>query len=327
VTAGQPQERTVSVRLRSMLSRGRSSTVRRLLVVGGIAAAGWLLGSAGQAQADTVVPAPVAAVVPHAALSSVADGTGLADKVRHEAHVGDPVHVQSVRGSIETASGAAHWSPGHPRGHQTKGTTGGAVPAPRVSTAPPSHGIIGDLARTLADPVQNLFGQGGIHGAAVQVSDALPVRPSAIFGELPGKIEQAVAELVSAGSPMDCTPSGISWALWHRDDAVAGGGGRRAANAVTARTVSGAPKDAGSGWTVTRAVVSQPAPGPESPRPLSPQPAGASSLCGPASADMGLGHVLRPGVSSRPTFVLPPMLGEVPPAVHAASDEPSFSPD
>jgi hypothetical protein len=297
-------------------------------VVGGIAATGWLLGSAGQAHADTAVPASVAAVVPHAALSPVTHGAGLADKVRHEAHGGGPVHAQSVRGSVKTASGAAHSSPGHSRGHQTEHTTDGALPAPRVSAASPPHGIISDLARTLADPVQNLFGQGGIHGAAVQVSDALPVRPSAIFEELPGKIEQAVAELVSAGSPMDCTPSGISWALWHREGAVAGGGGdRQAANAVAAHTASGAPKAAGSGWTVARVVVSHPAPGPEFPRPVSPQSGGVSALCGSAPAGTGLWHVIRPGADTRPTFVLPPMLGEVPPAVHAATDEPSFSPD
>jgi hypothetical protein len=326
VTAGQPQERTVSVRLRSMLSRRHSSTVRRLFVVGGIAATGWLLGSAGQAHADTAVPAPVAAIVPHAALSPVAAGAGLADKVRHVAHDGVPVHELSVRGSTKTTSGAAHSSPGHSRGRKTGNTADEALPAPRVSAASP-HGIISDLAHTLADPVLNLFGQGGIHGAVVQVSDALPVHPSAIFQELPGKIKQAVAELVSAGSPMGCTPSGISWALWQREGAAAGGGDRRAANAVTVHTASGAPKNAGSGWTVAHAVVSHPAPGPEFPRPTSPRPGGVAALCGSAPTGTGFGHVIRPGANARPTLVLPPMLGEVPPAVHAATDEPSFSPD
>jgi hypothetical protein len=327
VTAGQPQERTVSVRLRSMLSQRRSSTVRRLFVVGGIAVAGWLLGSAGQAHADTAVPAPVAAVVPHTVISPVVDDSGLAGKAQPGAHGSVPNHGQSVRGSTKTTSGVAHSSPAHPRGCPTRGTTNGALPATRVSAASLPHGAVSDLARTLADPVLNLFGQGGMHGTAKAVSDALSVRPSVILEELPGKIGQAMAELVSAGSVADCTAPGVSWALWHREGAVAGSADRKAANAVAAGTVSGAPENTWSGWTVTRAVFSHPAPGPEFPRSMCPQPGGVSVLSGSALTSGWLGPFTRPGANARPTLALPPMFGAVPPAVHAATDEPSFSPD
>jgi hypothetical protein len=347
VTAGQPQDRTVSVRLCSMLSRGRSSTVRRLLVVGGIAVAGWLLGSAGQAHADTALPAPVAAVAPHTALSPLVDGThvdgthvdgthvdhmGLADKVPHEVRGSVPHHEQSVRGSTKTACGAAHRSPGHPRGRKTGGTTDGALPAPRVSVASSPQSAVSDLAHTLADPVLNLFGQGGILDTANAVDSALPVRPSLILEALPSEIKQVVADLVSAGSTMGRTPSGVSWVLGHRNGAVAGSGRQKMANAVTAGTASGAPKNARSGWTVTHAVFSHPAPGSEFPRPVnpqpvSPQPGGVPMLSGSALTCGGLGHVTRPGANARPTLALPPMLGAVPPAVHTATDEPSFSPD
>jgi hypothetical protein len=309
-----------------MLSQRRSSTVRRLFVVGGIAVAGWLLGSAGQAHADTAVPAPVAAVVPHAVISPVIDGTGLIGKAKPVAHGSGPNHGQSVRGSTKTTSDAAP-SPAHSRGCATGGTAKGALPATRVSAASLPHGAVSDLARTLADPVLNLFGQGGIHGTALAVSNALSVRPSVILEELPGKIEQTVAELASAGSTADCTAPGVSWALWHRDDAVAGSGGRKAANAVVAAPVSGALKDTWSGWTVMRAVLSHPTPGPEVPRSMSLQPGGASTLSGSVFTAGGLGHITRPGANARLTLALPPMLGAVPPAVHAATDEPSFSPD
>jgi hypothetical protein len=324
-----------------MLSRRRSSTVRRLLVVGGIAVTGWLLGGAGQAHADTTLPAPVAPVVPHTALGSVVDGTRvdggqladtevgkkLADKVRHEVRDGVPQHGRSVRGSTRTACGAAPSSPGHPRGRKTGGTTDGALPAPRVPVASSPQNAVSDLAHTLADPVVNLFGQGGIHGTVLAVSDVLPVHPSLIFEALPGKIKQVVAELVSAGSATGCTPTGVSWALWHRNGAVAGGGHRKAAGAVAVGTASGAPKSAGIGWAVTHAVFSHPAPGPEIPRPVSPQPGGASVSSGSALLCGWLGHVIRPGANARPTLALPPTFGAVPPAVHAATDEPSFSPD
>jgi hypothetical protein len=224
-----------------MLTQRRSSTVRRLFVVGGIAVAGWLLGSAGQAHADTAVPAPVAAVVPHTVIRTVVDDTGLAVKAQPGAHGSVPDHGQSVHGSTKTTSGVAHSSPAHSRGCPTGGTANGALPATRVSAASLPHGAVSDLAHTLADPVLNLFGQGGIHGTATAVGEALSVRPLVILKELPGRLEQAVAELVSAGSPADCTDPGVSWALWHREGAAAGSGDRKAASAVEAATVSGAP--------------------------------------------------------------------------------------
>ncbi|MCW2912899.1 MAG: hypothetical protein JWN52_967 [Actinomycetia bacterium] len=327
MAAGQPQERTASVRLRSMLSRRHSSTVRRLLVVGGIAVAGWLLGSAGQAHADTAVPEPVAAVLPHTPFSPVVDGTGLAGNVLHGAPDRAPVHAQSVHSSTKTTSSAAPSSPAHSRGRTAGGTVSGALSATRVSAASVPHGAISDLAHTLVDPVLNLFGQGGIHGAATTVSDALFVRPPAIFQELPGKIKRAMAGLASAGSAASRTSPGVSWALWHREGAAAGSGDRRTADAVAAGTASGAPESTGSGRIVTRAAFSHPAPGPEFPRPMSPQSGGVSILSGTALTGAGLGHAIRPGAHARPTFVLPPVLGAVPPAVHAATDEPSLSPD
>ena len=71
---GQKRIRTVTVRLRcAVLGCAHSSGVRRLLVIGGIVLAGWLLGSAAQAHADTL-PGP-AAGKPGAALSAAADLT------------------------------------------------------------------------------------------------------------------------------------------------------------------------------------------------------------------------------------------------------------
>ena len=82
MAAGERRHWTVSVRLRSLLPTGRAgaprargnagTAVRRLLAVAGLAAAGWLLGHAGQAHADTV-PEPVTAAQSGTVPSSTAE--------------------------------------------------------------------------------------------------------------------------------------------------------------------------------------------------------------------------------------------------------------
>ena len=61
MAAGYAQNRAVSVRMRCLLPRVPAKAVRRTLAVGGLAAAGWMLGTAGQAHADAA-PDPVRAV-------------------------------------------------------------------------------------------------------------------------------------------------------------------------------------------------------------------------------------------------------------------------
>jgi hypothetical protein len=110
---------------------------------------------------------------------------------------------------------------------------------------------------------------------------------------------------------------GVSWASRHREGAVAGLGGR-AAHAAKA-TASGAPKD-------VRGAARKGHPAPVNPRPMDRQvPPAASGSVPPLGA---LGCVIRPGAwDARPALVLAPVLGAVPPAVHAATDEPALSPD
>jgi hypothetical protein len=115
VAHAQRRIRTVVVRVRCvMLACARSSGVRRLLVIGGMTVAGWLLGSAGgvgsaQAHADTL-PVPTPASAP-----ALAPAPGV------------PVHVLGAAEDL----------------------TGGGDPVPGAVSAP--RKVTGDLARTVCE--------------------------------------------------------------------------------------------------------------------------------------------------------------------------------
>jgi hypothetical protein len=100
VATGYAQKRAISARLRSPLSGALVAVARRMLAVGSLAAAGCMLGSAGQAHADTA-SAPVQAVQCDAGQGvELSAGTGGGGG-------------QSVQRSPSTVSGAIPTPPAH----------------------------------------------------------------------------------------------------------------------------------------------------------------------------------------------------------------------
>lgn len=254
---GQRQIRTVAVLLRCVVCAcARSSGVRRLLVIGGIAVAGWLLGSAGQAHADT--PPGPAAGTPGAVLGSAAD------------------------------------------------LTGGRNSAPGASSVP--RKVTGDLTRSLC---------------AGRCS--LPVRPATVL-DPPNGIERIVTDLAPTQIWSDRTDPGVSWTPRRHHGVDAGAADRTGAQSPRPLAVSGASK---GDRVAAVAATSHPAPTPwrDLPHPSSPQagaflPAAGSTLMGG-----GVAHLPRTGFMTRVPFIRIPVPGAVPPAIHSAADEPSFSPD
>jgi hypothetical protein len=141
VASGQARARTVLVRLRSMMSRALCRPMaRRLLVIGGIALGGWLLGSAGQAHAETG-PASVA------------------DPTRVVAAVPDEMAPELPR----------------PDGMRRPGGTVTDRPVDRATRAVKAHhGGFGGFVRGVAAPVR-APGLAGLPGTVEQVvADAVP---------------------------------------------------------------------------------------------------------------------------------------------------------
>ncbi|MGH3388322.1 MAG: hypothetical protein ACRDOO_05530 [Actinomadura sp.] len=260
---GHRQIRTVAVRLRCVAFAGvRSPGVRRLLVIAGIAVAGWLLGGAGQAHAEAL-PGPAA------------DASG------------------AVLGTAAELTGGT-------------GATSGGASVPGVSSVP--RKVTGDLTRSLC-----------------AVRCAYPVRPSTVL-DPPSDIERIATELAPALDWSERTDPGVSWTPRRHHGVDADAADRSGAKSPRPRAASGASK---ADRMVETAAVAHPAPTPgrDLPRPHAPQAGAFLPVAGSTLFGGGLADLPRTGFVTRVPLIRVPMPAAVPPAIHSAADEPSFSPD
>ena len=307
MVAGEARGRARS-RVRSLVSTGGSgalrergnvgSVVRRLLAIGGLAAAGWLLGSTGQAHAETVIPQHAVAGVP--ARSSAEPARRAARPTSTppiiSATPASPAHLiggDSAGGaaSVETRPGALCNGAGVP------GRPLQAVRLERVTGA--------QVVRRGRGARPDV---GGLCALTVR-HRKLPVGPSPILSAKAG------------GTASKGRTAGVSWARRHQ-------AGRAADRSAALVGRSGASKmKVRGGQAVSRTFCSSQAPG-------LPRPGGSAAGSLPASSGSApsgaaaAGRLIRAGLVHRPApLVFTPVPGAVPPAVRTAADEPSFSPD
>lgn len=295
MAAGNAQERTVSVRLRSLLSRPRTKTVRRLLAVGGLAAVGWMLGSAGQVHADTV-PDPTRAVPCHAANGAVPAGVARLGGAGEQS-----VHRLPAKGS------SAFLAPPAQSGVRTaESVMDGMRPGSWASGS--SENGVHDVIDTAG---------AGVGRAAGVVS--APAVPEGI-GNLP------VGKAVTV-APADTRGQAFGSEIRHREGAMPESSGR-----VGGRTGPRIGKAGRRAHAARRTAGSVHVLAPIPPRPQNPMNSQAGALpvpSGPAHPSGGFGGLPMVGTEAyaRPTHVLAPALGAVPPAVHNVATEPALSPD
>jgi hypothetical protein len=291
--------RTVTVRLRHVVPAwARGPVVRRLLVVAGIAVAGWLLGGAGPAHADT----------------SAAGAT-----------VGAP---RTVLGTVPDVTAAVTASPDAER-------RAVGVPGRRLDTGPDSVLTPALELRATAAPATEETSvpgasslrkvSGGLVEPLREAERVLPVHPSTVL-DLPGVAWPADTDLVSIGPWPGSAGAGLSWTPRQRHGADAGIGDRTGVRAPGPLALSGASK---GGRATLGAAWSHPAPipGAEFPPPVSPPANVLRPAAGPTLTGGGLAHPAGPGAVLRPSRLPVPPLCVVGPAVHSATDEPSCSPD
>jgi hypothetical protein len=276
---------------------GWAPTVRRLLVATGVVGAWWLLGTAGPAHAGTTSAS--AADAPHAVLAMAADGTGAEARL--------PIGDRAVPRS-RTNSGALPEPLARSAHHAVRATEGRAAARTSVPGASSPHETSGGLTRTMRE-----------------AEHALPFHPSTVIGR-PGAVWRAVTDVASIGPSSGDTGTGHSWTPWRRERADAGNGDRAGARAAGPFAASGASK---SGRAVFHAAFSHPAPVPgvDHPDPL-PVRAGTPLLAGgQVQPGGGIAHLEGTGAGPRLPFLRTPLPRVVAPALRAATDEPSFSPD
>lgn len=351
-----------SARLRRALVRITTHRrVRRLLVVAGLALAGWLLSAAPQASAQPL-PHPIGDTAHKVSATHPLNATQLVGAARsvdaarpasavrpmdaarplgapHSVSAHRQLHAARRLGAV-AGVGAARGVAGPVGGVRRVCAAGGASGIARVYDSPRvvggGHGL-GALVRRRAGgpgasslpsevlPVgrasEVVRGTRALVRGVLTASPGLPIRRAAVSG-LPPQIEHAGSSVSPAGSPVR-EADGDTWAPRHRGGAVAGHGGRPVAVAI-----SGAPKvqRAGDRRVGSRAADTYPDLPTDSQPPLTPKgdallPAAGPGLTGAA------GHADCAGAQERPWPMLVPPAGTVPPAVRTAADEPSFAPD
>lgn len=262
--------RTVAVPLRRVMF---CRTVRRLLVLGGLLVAGWLLGGAGQAHAAGT-PDPGAAA-PRSVLGDAAERVDRLDDVATSALGGREGRRPPTRIAVRDL----------PRSE--------ATPAPGASS--PGR-LRGAVRAALGDTLR----------AATRGS---PVRPE--INDLRGTIQRALTGVTSAVSSVDGAGSGLSWAPRHRGAAPVGHHGSAEAHSIGAAAGSGASKSIAGGRARPSCAHPAPSPVPDLPRPLAPQ-AGTMSPGGPAGG-LGhvqrFWSAIRPALAGPPAMgVIPPVV-------------------
>ncbi|MBC6458473.1 hypothetical protein [Actinomadura sp. HBU206391] len=281
-----------------MSASARGPIARRLLVVAGIAAAGWLLGAAGPAHADTSAgPAGMAPGMERPVLGTVSD-------------VAATTPAPAVERPEAGSSGRRF------------GTTPDLILVPALETGAPFAPATAEASVPGASSLRKV--SGGLAGSLREAERALPVHPSTVL-DAPGLARAVDIDLASIGPWPGSAGADLSWTPRHRHGAKAGTGDRTGVRTPGPLAVSGASK---GGRATFGAAFSYPAPipGAELPQPLA-APAHVRPSVGPTLTGAGIAHLAGPGALARPSRVPAPPSCVVAPAVHSAADEPSCSPD
>jgi hypothetical protein len=293
--------RTVTVRLRRVvLAGGRDPIARRLLVVAGVAVAGWLLGGAGSAHADTSAARPA---------------------------VGTP---PAVLGTVSDIAAAENPSPD--AGRRAVGRSGSrfdrrpdAVLATALGTRTMAAPALAPVETSVPGASSLRKVRDGLAGPLREAERVLPVHPLTVL-DLPGVAWPADADLASTGPWPGGAGADLSWTPRQRHGADAGIGDRSRMGAPGPLALSGASK---GGRATLGVALSHPAPvpGAEFPHPLSPPANVLLRAAGPTLTGGELAHLAGPGGVPWPSRLPVPPRCVVGPAVRSATDEPSCSPD
>jgi hypothetical protein len=205
VSVGNVELRAVFVRLRRLLPDGLRTTTARLLVVGGLAAVGWLLGCAGQAYASDAAsgPAGAQAVVKGGAGRLVGAGT-------------PPMFEWSALRSPSRVSRAIPAPLARPGNFSAARASGGTPSVSRASVAPVADAR--DVARSGGTTLDGAASQPHLAGSRVVPTGPGDMVPGGLhsmvlpvwretLGLLPAHLRQVVGSLVRSGTPLGARPT------------------------------------------------------------------------------------------------------------------------
>ena len=277
---GRMRARTVLAWMRSLTPR----VLRRLLFVGGLALAGWLLCGAGQA---------------HAAAGDGPDsGAGAAAMVGSLPYADAPAKTLAH----DHAPGRRLAEPAdRPRDRSRGDVMHGDVTRNAVTRDGIARNVIGTAARS-GDLVRR---PGALDPVATLPTGRAGTGASWVPGHRVAAMPTAPAVAIRHGWPHHSAA--------HRDVA-------RSTTPVAATGIDPC------GRALARTAPATPAPPVGGPNGAVGE-TGALPSAGTASAGGLAGHTARPEATPRPSTSLRSVLGGVPPAVHAATDEPAVSPD
>jgi hypothetical protein len=287
VALGRMRARKVLARMRSMTPR----VFRRLLLVGGLALAGWLLCGAGQAHAaadDGLDPGAGAA-----ALGSL-PYAGAPAKTLAPGHTGRRVAATADR----------------PRAIARESIAGESITRESVSRG----GVTRDVSRDgIARSVIGTAVRSGDLVSRTGALDPVATLPTGRVGTGAGWAPRHRTDAVPGDSAAATRHGRPTTGPAHR------GVVRPAASAAATGTGR-------FGHAHARTAPATPAPPAGLPRGAAGE-TGALPSAGFASAGGLAGHTARPEVAPRRSSSLRSVLGAVPPVVHTATDEPAVSPD